>query len=87
MSLLSEYRNMLAFIDPKVHELVTVNNQRAAVAGALYDAANEHSKAICILFENQHVASAFALVRSLFETFVRGAQGDKDRHSTTIFFK
>jgi hypothetical protein len=64
---------MLAYIDPKVHEYVTADNQRSAVAGALYDVANEHGKGVCTLFENQHYASGFALVRSLFETFVRGA--------------
>jgi len=64
---------MLAFIDPKVDELVTASDERSAVAGALYDVANEHGKAICTLLEFPLYASAFALVRSLFETFIRGA--------------
>ncbi|UZJ43811.1 DUF5677 domain-containing protein [Marinimicrobium sp. C6131] len=73
MSLLPNFRNMLAFIDPKVHEFASADSQRSAVAGALYDVANEHAKGICTLLENHHYASAFALTRSLFETFVRAA--------------
>lgn len=73
MSLLPEYRNMLAFIDPKVHEYASACCQRSAIAGALYDVANEHAKGICTLFENNHYASGFALMRSLFETFIRAA--------------
>lgn len=73
MSLLPNYKNMLAFIDPKVHEFASAGCQRSAVAGALYDVANEHAKGICTLFENNHYASGFALTRSLFETFIRAA--------------
>lgn len=73
MSLLPNYRNMLAFIDPKVHEFASAGCQRSAVAGTLYDVANEHGKGICTLLENHHYASAFALTRCLFETFVRAA--------------
>lgn len=64
---------MLAYIDPKVHEFASAGSQRSAVAGALYDVANEHAKGICTLFENHHYASGFALTRSLFETFMRAA--------------
>ena len=73
MSLLPNYRSMLAFIDPKVHEYASAGCQRSAIAGALYDVANEHAKGICTLFENNHYASGFALIRSLFETFIRAA--------------
>ena len=64
---------MLAFIDPKVDEYVSTEDYRSVVAGTLFDVANEHAKGICTLFENKHDASAFALTRSLFETFIRGA--------------
>ena len=73
MSLLPQFRNMLAFIDSKVDGLSMSNSDRNIAAGTLFDVANDHAKGICTLFEHHLYASAFALVRSLFETFIRGA--------------
>lgn len=73
MNLLANYRNMLAYIDPKTDGLSMPSADRFAAAGALYDVAHEHAKGICTLLENHHFASAYALIRSLFETFVRSA--------------
>ncbi|WP_299200487.1 DUF5677 domain-containing protein [uncultured Amphritea sp.] len=73
MNLLLNYRKMLAFIDPKVHEFASAGSQRSAVAGALYDVANEHAKGICLLFEGHCSASGFALLRILFETYIRAS--------------
>lgn len=73
MSLLPQYRNMLAFIDPAIHEFASGDTERKAISGALYDLVHEHAKSICILLENKLCASAFTLIRSLFETFVRAS--------------
>jgi len=73
MNVLSNYRRMLDYIDSKTHGLETTANDRIAAVGALCDVANEHAKGICTLLENHLYASAFALIRSLFETFIRAA--------------
>jgi hypothetical protein len=74
MNLLPQFRDMLAFIDSKVDGLSMSNtSDRNIVSGTLFDAANEHAKGICTLLEHHLYASAFALERTLFETFVRGA--------------
>jgi hypothetical protein len=73
MNILSNYRKMLEFIDEKAHGMKTTASDRNATAGSLYDVAHEHAKGICTLLENHHYASAYALIRSLFETFVRAA--------------
>lgn len=43
------------------------------ISGPLFDIAHEHAKAIVVLLENNLYASAYALGRPLFETFVRAA--------------
>jgi hypothetical protein len=73
MRYLAEYRNLLAYMDPVVDAHCSTQNPRAPVAGSLFDIAAEHAKSISILLENKHDASAYALLRCLFEALVRGA--------------
>jgi hypothetical protein len=48
------------------------STNRGIESAALFDIANEHAKAIYFLCENKMFGSAHALVRSLFETYIRG---------------
>ena len=73
MNLLPKYRQALAFIDQNVDGISTDNTDRKIVAGALFEAASTHSKGVCILLEQQLYASASALQRILFETFIRAS--------------
>lgn len=75
MRLTAQYREMLSKIDT----LINSNNlkfkytQRRAVSSALFDVANEHGKALNLLFEDGLDSSGYALVRAHFETFVRAS--------------
>lgn len=74
MNLLPRYRKILASIDEKIGVATAVTReQRYIVAATLFDVANEHAKAICTLLENSHYSSGFALLRTLFETFIRAS--------------
>ena len=73
MSLLPELRKMLAFIDKNVDGSNTENSDRHIAAGTLFEAASCHAKGVSILLEEHLYASASALQRILFESFIRGS--------------
>lgn len=49
------------------------SEDRYRICGALFDIVHENAKAIVILFEQSLFASAYALVRPMFECFVRAS--------------
>jgi hypothetical protein len=55
-----------------VHELDVPNNKRTRAAGSCFSIAQEHHHAIVYLAEARLFASAFALLRSEFEAYIRG---------------
>lgn len=72
MKLIPELRSMLAYINQKTAEIVTPRtDDRVAVATSLYEVAHDHAQGICILLENGRYPSAYALIRTHFETFIR----------------
>jgi len=64
-------RNLLAKIDIELCGLSYVADGRNDLSIALFDIAIEHSKAIVLLFDNSLYASSYALVRPMFESFIR----------------
>jgi hypothetical protein len=66
-------RNLLAKIDIELSGLSYIADGRNDLSIALLDVAIEHSKAIVVLIENSLYASCFALVRPMFESFIRAA--------------
>lgn len=66
-------RNILAKIDVELSGLSFVADGRNDFSIALFDVAIEHSKAIVVLIENSLLASSYALVRPMFESFIRAA--------------
>ena len=67
-------RNLLSLIDEKTDLLgFVVNSDREIVSGALFDICLDHAKGIVVTLENKLYASSYALVRPLFESFVRAA--------------
>ena len=66
-------RILLGKIDRELNGLNYVANDRNNLSAALFDVAIENSKAILVLFENSLYASSYALVRPLFESFIRAA--------------
>jgi len=73
MNSLPELRKMLTFIDKNVDGSITENSDRHIAAGTLFEAASCHAKGMSILLEEKLYASASALERILFESFIRGA--------------
>lgn len=54
-------------------KLTFQGSSRNRGAGALFDLAHEHAKAIAFLIENELMGSAYALVRSCIEAYIRGS--------------
>lgn len=66
-------RKILTKIDIELSGLSYIADGRNDLSIALFDVAIEHSKAIVLLIENSLYASSYALVRPLFESFIRAA--------------
>lgn len=64
-------RNLLAKIDIELSGLSYIADGKNDLSIALLDVAIEHSKAIVVLVENSLYASSYALVRPMFESFIR----------------
>jgi hypothetical protein len=71
--ILTNTRNLLATIDKEIEGIELDSNDRNVLSGSLFDVALDHSKAIVLLLENSIYASAYALARPIFESFVRAA--------------
>jgi len=72
MSTLANAEEMMRFLAVTLHELVMPANLRSRVATACLGVALDHHHAITILVANERLASAFALARPVFESFLRG---------------
>jgi hypothetical protein len=73
MSTLANAEELMRFVAVTLHELVMPANLRIRVATACLGVALDHHQAITILVANDRMASAFALARPVFESFLRGA--------------
>ena len=73
MKTIENARNLLARIDEEVDGVKIDATERNRIAGALYDIAEDHGKAIVLLAESSLYTSAFTLLRPLFETYIRAA--------------
>jgi hypothetical protein len=70
---MKDIQRLLARIDKELDGLELEAKHRNNLSAALFDVAIEHSKSIIILFTNNLYASSYALVRPMFESFVRAA--------------
>jgi hypothetical protein len=70
---ISKARDLLAWIDVKLHGIELEGDHRHRIPAQLFDLALEHAAGILQLVATKNYASAFALVRCEFECFVRGA--------------
>lgn len=73
MSTFANAEELMRFLAVTLHDLDIPENLRARVATACFGVALDHHHAITILILNDRMASAFALVRPVFESFIRGA--------------
>lgn len=69
---LTEYKNAAHSCWLLTQELAVPNDDRSRLSLALLQLAQEHHANIVLLLEHRQYGSAFALVRPLYEAFVRG---------------
>lgn len=69
---LAQSAKLSDWLDASIHGLDIPSGDREAMAGALLDQVQEHHKAIQLLIKDSLVGSAFSLLRSTFETHIRG---------------
>jgi len=71
---LSRAADVATWLSRKLHDLPVPATRRNRAAGACFAVTQEHQQAIVILLQQQHPfhATAFALVRPVFEAYVRG---------------
>ena len=72
MSLLSNYVEMLCFIEEEIKQLrIITSSKRVKVAATLLTITIDHAQGIKVLLEKNAYPSAGALMRVLFETYIR----------------
>ena len=66
--------DLAAWIEHQVHELPLPGSVRTRLAGTCFVVVQEHHQAILLLLSQSHPlhASAFALVRPVFDAYIRG---------------
>lgn len=64
--------SLIRWLDSTINGVEVQANDRVRIASACLDLAMEHHKAVVLLAGNQVFGSAFALIRVMFEAYVRG---------------
>ncbi len=64
--------NLIQWLDTQIDGLQVSSEERVRIAAGCLDTALEHHKAILLLVSRSLHGSAFALVRLLFEAYIRG---------------
>ena len=72
MKSISTSEEIIQWADSKINNLEISSDDRPRIAASCFDIAIEHQKAIILLIANKLYGSAFALVRLLFEAYIRG---------------
>jgi|SRR3990172_1115412 len=62
----------IQWLDKQIDGLEVKADDRSRLAASLLDMAHEHHKAIVLLIVHKLTGSAFALIRLLFESYIRG---------------
>ncbi len=72
MKSITESEKLIQWLDKKLDGLEFPANDRSRIAAGCFDMALEHQKAIILLIANKLIGSAVSLVRSQFESYIRG---------------
>ena len=72
MKSISNSEKLIQWADSKIDGLEVSSDDRYRIVASCFDIAIEHQKAIILLTANKLYGSAFALVRLLFEAYIRG---------------
>ncbi|MBJ6799871.1 DUF6988 family protein [Geomonas propionica] len=71
-NLIQKSKSISAFIDDSIHGARISTGKRDLIAGGCFDVVLEHQKSITLLVEAHLFGSGFALLRAVFEGYVRG---------------
>lgn len=63
---------LIQWLDTQLNGVSLSSDDRPRLSAAAFDVAHEHHKAIVLLIHNRLIGSAFALVRPLLESYLRG---------------
>jgi len=72
MDSISKAIELIKWLDSKINGLPLKTDERTRIVAACFDVALEHQKAIVLLASNSLNGSALALVRMVFESYIRG---------------
>jgi hypothetical protein len=72
MKSISNSEKLIQWADSKIDGLEVSSDDRPRIVASCLNIALEHQKAIILLIANKLYGSAFALIRLLFEAYVRG---------------
>jgi len=72
MKSIATSEKIIPWADSKINNLEISSDDRPRIAASCFDIAIEHQKAIILLIAKKLYGSAFALVRLLFEAYIRG---------------
>jgi hypothetical protein len=70
--LLNKSKSIATSIDDAIHEAKIKSDNRSIISGGCFDVVLEHQKAITLLAESRLLGSAFALIRAIYESYIRG---------------
>lgn len=71
-NLIEKSKKVAASIDDAIHGARINTDNRNMAAGGCFDVVLEHHKSVTLLIEARLMGSAFALVRGIYESYVRG---------------
>ncbi|NTV14183.1 MAG: hypothetical protein HGA96_09690 [Desulfobulbaceae bacterium] len=72
MKLITESEKLIQWLDKKIDGLEFPGDDRSRIVAGCFDMALEHQKAVILLIANKLTGSAFSLIRSQFESYIRG---------------
>jgi len=72
MELISNSEKLMQWADSKIDGLEISSDDRPRIVASCLAVARKHQKAIILLVANKLYGSAFALIRLLFEAYIRG---------------
>jgi hypothetical protein len=72
MKSISNSEKLIQWADSKINGLEVSSDDRPRIVASCLDIAIEHQKAIILLIANKLYGSAFAIIRLLFEAYIRG---------------
>lgn len=72
MELINKSEKLIQWVEKQIYGLEISADERTRIAASCHDVAMEHQKSIVLLASHSLYGSAFALVRLIYEAYIRG---------------